>query len=46
MTVDYGVKRLTALIEPIALLFIGGAVAFIFASLILPIFRMVRVLRR
>lgn len=46
MTVDYGVKRLTTLIEPIALMFIGAAVAFIFASLILPIFRMVRVLRR
>lgn len=46
MTVDYGVRRLTTLIEPIALIFIGGAVAFIFASLILPIFRMVHVLRR
>jgi type II secretory pathway component PulF len=46
MMVDYGVKRLTTLIEPIALLLIGGAVAFIFASLILPIFRMVSVLRQ
>jgi type IV pilus assembly protein PilC len=46
LMVDYGVKRLTTLIEPIALLFIGGAVAFIFASLILPIFRMVQVLRQ
>ncbi len=46
MMVDYGVKKLTTLIEPIALVFIGGAVAFIFASLILPIFGMVRVLRQ
>jgi len=46
MMVDYGVKKLTTLIEPIALVLIGGAVAFVFASLILPIFRMVRVLRQ
>ncbi len=46
MMVDYGVKKLTTLIEPIALVLIGGAVAFIFASLILPIFKMVHVLRQ
>jgi len=45
MMVDFGVKKLTTLIEPIALVIIGGAVAFIFASLILPIFNMVHVLR-
>lgn len=43
---DYSMKRLTALIEPIFLVIIGGMVGLIFASIILPIFRMVGTLRR
>ncbi len=42
---DYSIKRLTALLEPIFLIIIGGMVGFIFASIILPIFRMVGTLR-
>jgi len=43
---DYSIKRLTALIEPIFLVIIGGMVGLIFASIILPIFRMVTTLHR
>jgi type IV pilus assembly protein PilC len=38
-------KRLTALIEPAFLLIMGGLVAFIMASVLLPMFRMVNVIR-
>ncbi len=46
MAADYTIRRLTALLEPIFLLVIGGAVLFIYASILLPIFQMVRTLRR
>ncbi len=45
MTTDYGVKKVTALIEPIALVIIGGMVGFIFASILLPIFSMIKTLK-
>jgi type IV pilus assembly protein PilC len=45
LSTDYSLKRITALIEPVFLVIIGGLVAFIFASLLLPIFRMVTTLK-
>jgi len=42
--VRYGLKRVTTLIEPIFLVLIGGMVAFIMASILLPLFRMVNVI--
>jgi type IV pilus assembly protein PilC len=44
--VDYAVKRLTSILEPILLVVIGGAVGFIFASVLLPIFSMVQTISR
>ena len=46
LATDYAVRRLTALLEPIFLIVIGGMVGLIFASILLPIFRMVGTLRR
>jgi len=46
LSADYSIKRLTALLEPIFLVIIGGMVGLIFASIILPIFRMVGTLKR
>lgn len=46
MSTDYALKKATSLIEPLFLVVIGGMVAFIFASILLPIFRMVSTLRR
>jgi len=45
MATDYSIKRITALLEPIFLVVIGGAVGFIFASILLPIFQMVKTLK-
>lgn len=45
MVVDYAIKRLTTLIEPIFLLIMGGMVGLIMASMLLPIFDMVKTLR-
>jgi type IV pilus assembly protein PilC len=45
LSTDYSVKKLTALIEPIFLVVLGGAVGFIFASILLPIFNMVKTLK-
>ncbi len=42
---EHGVKRLTTLVEPAFLAGLGGLVAFITASLLLPLFRMVNVIR-
>lgn len=42
----YTVKQLIALIEPITLIFIGIAVTFIAAALLLPMFRLTGLLRR
>jgi type IV pilus assembly protein PilC len=43
--IRHGLKRLTTLIEPIFLVLMGGMVAFIMASILLPLFRMVNVIR-
>jgi type IV pilus assembly protein PilC len=45
MATDYSIKRITALLEPMFLVVIGGAVGFIFASILLPIFQMVKTLK-
>jgi type II secretory pathway component PulF len=45
MSTDYSVKKLTALLEPVFLVVIGGMVGFIFASILLPIFQMVKTLK-
>ena len=46
MSVDYAVKRMTSILEPILLIVIGGLVGFIFSSVLLPIFQMVRTLQQ
>ena len=46
MSVDYAIKRVTSLLEPISLVIVGGLVGFILASVILPIFRMVTTLHK
>lgn len=45
MAVGYTIKRLTTLIEPFFLAVMGGIVAFIMASMLIPIFDMVKILR-
>ena len=42
--IQHGVKRVTTLIEPAFLLVVGGMVALIMASILLPMFRMVNVI--
>lgn len=46
MSVDYAIKKITSLIEPLFLVIVGSLVGFILASIILPIFQMVTTLRR
>ena len=43
--IQHSLKRLTTLIEPVFLIVMGGLVAFIMASVLLPLFRMVNVIR-
>lgn len=45
LATDYAIKKLTTLLEPIFLVIIGGAVGFIFASILLPIFKMINVIK-
>lgn len=45
MAVGYTIKRLTTLIEPFFLAVMGSIVAFIMASMLIPIFDMVKILR-
>ena len=45
MAVDFTVKRLTSILEPFFLIVVGGIVAFIFASVLLPIFNMIKVIK-
>jgi type IV pilus assembly protein PilC len=45
MYLGYTIKKLTAIIEPLFLLIIGSLVAFIMASMLLPIFDMIKTLR-
>ena len=44
-SVGYSVKKLTTLIEPVCLVVMGSVVAFIMASMLLPIFDMVKTIR-
>lgn len=46
LATDYAIRKLTAFVEPIALIIIGGLVGLIFASILLPIFNMVKTLKR
>ncbi len=46
MSIGYSVKRLTTLLETLFLAVMGGMVALIMASLLLPIFDMVKILKR
>lgn len=43
--IQHQLKRLTVLIEPFFLIVMGGLVAFIMASVLLPLFRMINVVR-
>jgi type II secretory pathway component PulF len=44
--VGYSIKKITTLLEPIFLVIMGTIVAFIMASMLLPIFDMIKLLRR
>ncbi|MEE8360492.1 MAG: type II secretion system F family protein [Candidatus Omnitrophota bacterium] len=44
MSLGYAIKRLTALIEPIFLVIMGSLIGFIMASMLLPIFDMIKIL--
>jgi len=41
MEVDFAIKRMTALIEPLFLVIMGAIIGFIMASTMIPLFRMV-----
>ena len=45
LTADYAIKKLTTVIEPVFLLIMGGMVGLIMASMLLPIFDMVKTLK-
>jgi type IV pilus assembly protein PilC len=45
LLVRHGIVRATAFIEPVFLMVMGGMVAFIMASVLLPMFRLVNVIR-
>ncbi len=45
MATEYSIKKLTSMLEPMFLVVIGGLVGLIFASILLPIFQMVKTLR-
>ncbi len=45
LATEYSIRRITSLLEPIFLIVIGGMVGFIFASIMLPIFSMVKTLK-
>lgn len=45
LSLGYTIKRLTAIIEPLFLVIMAGLVGFIMASMLLPIFDMMKVLR-
>jgi type IV pilus assembly protein PilC len=46
MSVGYAVKKLTTVIEPFFLVVIGGMVGLIMASMLMPIFDLMKTLRR
>lgn len=45
LSLGYAIKKITTLIEPLLLLVMGGIVSLIMASLLLPVFDMIKVLR-
>lgn len=45
MSVGYTIKKLTTLLEPLFLLVMGSLVGFIMASMLLPIFDMIKILK-
>ena len=45
LSTEITIKKVTSLLEPMFLVIIGGLVGFIFASILLPIFGMVKTLR-
>ena len=45
MSIGYTIKKLTTLLEPLFLIIMGSMVGFIMASMLLPIFDMIKVLR-
>ncbi|MBU0649519.1 type II secretion system F family protein, partial [Patescibacteria group bacterium] len=45
MSIGYSVKKLVSIIEPLFLVVMGGMVGFIMASMLLPIFDMMKMLR-
>jgi type IV pilus assembly protein PilC len=46
MSLDYSIKKLTTVLEPVLLVIMGTMVGFIMASMLLPIFDMIKILRR
>jgi len=46
MSLGYTIKKLTSIIEPLFLVIMGSMVGFIMASMLLPIFDMMKILRR
>ncbi len=45
LSLGYSIKRLTSLIEPVFLVIMGSIVAFIMASMLLPIFDMIHIIK-
>jgi len=45
MSISYAVKKLTTVIEPLFLVVLGGMVGLIMASMLMPIFDMIKILR-
>jgi len=43
--VDAAVSNLTAMMEPLLMVFLGGAVGFIVISMYLPIFRLITLIK-
>ncbi len=46
VSIEYSVKKLTTLIEPIFIIIMGGVVGLIMAAMLLPIFDMVKTIQR
>jgi type IV pilus assembly protein PilC len=46
LATEYSIRRITSLLEPVFLVGLGGIVGFIFASIMLPIFSMVKTLKQ
>lgn len=46
MSLSYAIRKLTTILEPLLLVIMGGMVGFIMASMLMPIFDMIKMLRR